>query len=223
VSELNLVEENTDFLVVNKSAGLITENSPFEDKTIENQLVRYLQVNNKKPYIGVVHRLDRVTSGALIFAKKKSVLVRFNELFSQRKIQKTYLAIVTNKPAKISGVLVNYLVKNQREKRADIVTNQTPDSQYCRLTYKLVGENEAGYLLEVKPSTGRFHQIRAQLAHIGCPIIGDTKYGSNQSYEPLSICLHAWKIQYVDPLSKDTVCFTAPVPKNAHWDFPKSK
>ena len=216
---LEVVHENKDYIVVNKMAGLISEKSPYEDCTVEDQVLNYLLINKRKPYIGVIHRLDRVTSGALIFAKKKSVLVEFNNLFSSRKVQKTYLAIVKNKPPKNKENLINFLVKNNLEKRADIVQSKSKDSLECILSYQVIDKNDFGYLLEIKPRTGRFHQIRAQLANIGLPIIGDEKYGSDQEYFPLSVCLHAWKLTYQASGSDEFKTFEAPLPKNDFWTF----
>lgn len=219
MTQLEILAENNDYVVVNKAAGLISEKSLYENLTVENQVLEYLSKTKKDPYVGVVHRLDRVTSGVLMFAKKKSVLVAFNELFSSRKVQKTYLAIVSTKPPKTKGHLVNFLVKNTKEKRADIVASKSKDTQDCRLSYKVIAQNEFGYLLEVKPETGRFHQIRAQLAHIGLPILGDEKYGSNQAYLPFSICLHAWKLTYEISETKELQTFEAPLPDNKFWEF----
>jgi 23S rRNA pseudouridine1911/1915/1917 synthase len=219
MSNLEVVHENNDYIVVNKMAGLISEKSPFEDCTVEDQVQNHLLKNKRKPYIGIIHRLDRVTSGVLIFAKKKSILVKFNDLFSSRKVQKTYLAIVKNKPPKNKKNVLNFLVKNNLEKRADIVPSKSKDSLECILSYEVIDQNDFGYLLEIKPKTGRFHQIRAQLAHIGLPIIGDEKYGSDQEYFPLSICLHAWKLTYLVHDSKEFNTFEAPLPKNAFWTF----
>ena len=220
---LEIVHENNDFIVVNKTAGLITEKSPFESLTVENQVHDYLSNKKNKPYVGVIHRLDRVTSGVLVFAKKKSVLVAFNEFFSSRKVQKTYLAVVSNKPPKNKQNLQHFLVKNLLEKRADIVPTKIKNAQDATLSYQIIGQNKYGYLLEVKPRTGRFHQIRAQLSHIGCPIIGDEKYGSDQKYVDLSVCLHAWKLTYPDLNTKENKMVEASMPKNAFWDFKSIK
>ncbi len=217
--KLEVLHENNDYLVVNKAAGLISEKSPYEAVTVEIQALNHLLKSKRKPYIGIIHRLDRVTSGVLILAKKKSILVEFNNLFSNRKVQKTYLAIVKNKPAKNKGNLVNFLIKNNKEKKADIVQSKTKDSLNCILSYQVIDKNDFGYLLEVKPKTGRFHQIRAQLANIGLPIIGDEKYGSDQKYLPLSICLHAWKLTYEISGSKESNTFEAPLPNNKFWTF----
>ncbi|REG88196.1 RluA family pseudouridine synthase [Winogradskyella sediminis] len=219
MSKLEIINDNNDFIVVNKTAGLITEKSLYENLTIEDQVFQHILKTKRKPYVGVIHRLDRVTSGVLIFAKKKSILSSFNTLFSSRKVHKTYLAIVKNKPSKSSGNLVNFLVKNTLEKKADIVKSKTKQSLNCRLSYKVMDQNDFGYLLEIRPKTGRFHQIRAQLAHIGLPIIGDEKYGSDQSYYPLSVCLHAWKLSYKDVNSEELITFEAPLPDNKFWKF----
>lgn len=217
--KLEVIHENNDYIVVNKAAGLITEQSPYEAITIETQVFNHILQSKRKPYVGIIHRLDRVTSGVLILAKKKSILVAFNTLFSSRKVQKTYLAIVKNKPAKNKGSLVNFLIKNNKEKRAEIVQSKSKDTQHCMLSYKVIGKNDAGYLLQVKPKTGRFHQIRAQLANIGLPIIGDEKYGSDSTYVPLSICLHAWKLTYEVSGSKEIQTFEAPLPNHDYWKF----
>ncbi len=219
MSNLEIIHENNDYIVVNKTAGRISEKSPYENDTVEDQVFNYFLKKKQKPFVGVIHRLDRVTSGILVFAKKKSILVEFNELFSSRKIQKTYLAIVKNKPLKNKASLSHFLIKNTLEKRAEIVSTKSKDSQKCLLSYEVIGENDFGYLLEVKPTTGRFHQIRAQLAHIGLPIIGDDKYGSDQNYMPLAICLHAWKLSYPSLDSKTQITHVATMPKNKFWTF----
>ncbi|MBI9032862.1 MAG: RNA pseudouridine synthase [Bacteroidales bacterium] len=219
MQNLKVVHENNDYIVINKMAGHISEKSPYEDYTVEDQVLNHLLKNKRKPYIGIIHRLDRVTSGVLIFAKKKSILVKFNALFSSRKVQKTYLAIVKNKPPKNKENLINFLVKNNLEKRADIVQSRSKDSLECILSYQVIDKNDFGYLLEIKPKTGRFHQIRAQLANIGLPIIGDEKYGSDQEYFPLSICLHAWKLTYQVSGYKEFKTYEAPLQKNDFWTF----
>lgn len=219
MSTLEVIHENNDYLVVNKAAGLISEQSPYEAVTVETQVFNHFLKSKRKPYVGIIHRLDRVTSGVLILAKKKSILVEFNNLFSSRKVQKTYLAIVKNKPTKSQGNLVNFLVKNNKEKRAEIVQSKSKDTLNCMLSYKVIDKNDFGYLIEVKPKTGRFHQIRAQLSNIGLPIIGDSTYGSDSTYAPLSICLHAWKLTFEVSDSKETKIYEAPLPNHDFWKF----
>ncbi|MXV37892.1 RNA pseudouridine synthase [Flavobacteriaceae bacterium Ap0902] len=216
---LQIIFENSDFVVINKAAGLISERSPFEDVTVESLLYQYLEERSKKPYVGVIHRLDRVTSGVLIFAKKKNILIQFNQFFRERKIHKTYLAIVQNKPRKDEEILKHFLIKNQKDKRADITIHKTKESVSATLSYEIINKNEYGYLLKIKPKTGRFHQIRAQLSHIGCPIIGDVKYGSPVAYFPLSIALHAWKLNFPMFKSDKPHAFIAGFPQNEFWKF----
>jgi len=219
MSKLEVIHENKGYIVVNKAAGLISEQSPFEKLTAESQIQKHLKTSKREPYIGVIHRLDRVTSGVLLFAKKKSILVAFNELFSNRKVQKTYWAIVHKKPAQNKETLTHFLFKNNFKKQAEIVPVNTKGAQKCSLTYRILEQNNLGYLLEIKPRTGRFHQIRAQLAHIGLPIIGDEKYGSDQKYLALSICLHARKLTYTPANSNESVSYEAPAPSNKYWKF----
>jgi len=220
---LEIIHENNDYIVVNKRAGLISEKSPFEAITVETHVYKHLLEKKRKAFIGVIHRLDRVTSGVLIFAKKKGVLVAFNKLFSEREIQKTYLAIVENEPPTSSGELLNYLVKNNLEKRADVEQSPSKEAKESILSYKLIAKNNFGCLLEVKPKTGRFHQIRAQLAHIGLPIIGDSKYGSTTEYQNLSVCLHAWKLTYKSLDTGKLITWEAAMPKNEFWEFDLNK
>jgi 23S rRNA pseudouridine1911/1915/1917 synthase len=224
--KLNIITENNDFIVVNKTSGLITESSPYESLTVQDQVGAHLSeqkparwAGGKKPYLGVVHRLDRVTSGVLLFAKKKSVLVAYNQLFSSRKVQKTYLALVSAKPEKNQARLENYLVKLAKEKKAQIVTAKSKEAKLAQLSYRVIGKNAQGYLLEVRPRTGRFHQIRAQLAHMGLPIVGDVKYGSTKEYLAQSICLHAWKLKLIPSGGQEAMQFEAPLPKNKYWIF----
>ncbi|EDP96479.1 RluA family pseudouridine synthase [Kordia algicida OT-1] len=219
MSKLEIIHENKDYIVVNKASGLISEKSPYEAVTVEDQVFQHILKSKRKPYVGIIHRLDRVTSGVLILAKKKSILVAFNKLFSSRKVQKTYLAIVKNKPTKSKGNLVNFLIKNNKEKKAEIVTTKSKEAQSCMLSYEVIGKNNIGYLLAVKPKTGRFHQIRAQLANIGLPIVGDSKYGSDVSYKSLSICLHAWKLTFEDVETKEQKTFEASLPNHDFWKF----
>jgi 23S rRNA pseudouridine1911/1915/1917 synthase len=221
MSDLEIIAETNDYIVVNKRAGLISEKNPFENSTVEDQVFDHLSKLNRTPFVGVIHRLDRVTSGVLIFAKKKKTLVEFNELFSSRKVQKTYLAVVKTKPEKQQATLVDFLFKNNIEKRANIVDKHSKNALEANLSYRIIDKNEQGYLLEIKPKTGRFHQIRAQLANLGCSIIGDEKYGSDQAYFPLTICLHAWKLTYPVIGSTTDETFEAPFPKNNFWEFGK--
>jgi 23S rRNA pseudouridine1911/1915/1917 synthase len=169
--------ETSHFLIINKPHGLIVEQNPWED-SVESQVQKHLAKTSKKPYLGIVHRLDRVTSGALILAKKKSALKNLNEQFRLKKIQKTYLSIVGNEPPNEKAILKNWLKKDLKNKKAILFSDLQKGAFECSLSYEKIASNSVGHLLKIKPKTGKFHQIRAQLSNIGCPIIGDEKYGS---------------------------------------------
>lgn len=211
--DLEIIFENNDYLVVNKPARLITEVNPFESPTVESLVFDYLARTKKKPYVGVVHRLDRVTSGVMVFAKKKSILKKLNTLFQEKQVQKTYWAITQRLPESSSGTLEHFLFKDQKNKKAVIFPGKKKDAKPCKLDYQLLIESNGLFLLEVKPLTGRFHQIRAQLAFVGCPIIGDEKYGSTRELKRLSIGLHARKLSFPDlEKGRSEVSYTAQVP-----------
>lgn len=212
-----ILQENKHWLVISKPAGLIVERNPFESPTVEELVYDHLARTSKKPYVGVVHRLDRVTSGLMIFAKKKSILRKLNEQFAQQAVQKTYLAITEQHPEASEGILKHWLYKNQKEKRADVFPRAGKDRKEVSLQYKVLKEINGLTLLEVRPMTGKFHQIRAQLAAIGCPILGDEKYGGQQAYRPQCAALHARRLQFRDPASGASLSFEAPLPQQEAW------
>ena len=201
--QLHILFENSHYLAIDKPAGLIVESSPFEKPTIESLVFEYLSQQYRNPYVGIVHRLDRVTSGILLIAKKRSALRHLNEQFRNRTIQKTYLAIVNSKPESAESLLTHWLIKDQKNKKALISDQSVQKAARVELTYHLLKAIEAGYLLKIIPKTGKFHQIRAQLSAIGCPIIGDEKYGSSIPYRHQAIALHAYSLQFVDPKTKE--------------------
>lgn len=214
---VEILLETPHFLVINKPHGLIVEQNPWED-SVENQVQNYLSKNSKKIYLGIVHRLDRVTSGALVLAKKKSALKDLNEQFRLKKIRKTYLAIVENEPPNKKGVLKSWLKKDLIKKRAIIYSKPQKDTVECSLSYEKIASNEVGHLLKIKPKTGRFHQIRAQFSHINCPIIGDEKYGSKTPFFKNSVALHASELVFKNPQNDELVRIKAPFPENDFWD-----
>jgi len=206
-----IIFESTALIVINKESGIISEQNPFEALSAESQVRHYLGQGLKPPFVGVAHRLDRVTSGLLIFAKKKSALKQLNQWFADRKIQKTYLAMTSTPPSPAKGILEHHLFTDKAAKKALVYDHPEGGTKPARLHYRTLEVNEHGTLLEIKPSTGRFHQIRAQLSHIGCPIIGDEKYGGSPMI-PNSIALHAWKVKLPEAVNGSLIYFEA-VPK----------
>jgi 23S rRNA pseudouridine1911/1915/1917 synthase len=218
--ELNILYEDRQLLALNKPHGIVVEFEPHLKFTLESQALNYLRSREKYPqkcFIGVPHRLDRPVSGVVLFAKKKLALKQLVEKFTQREMDKTYLAIVEKPPVQPEAELTNWLVKDTAQRKALIYATQVRDSMRVILQYKTLAQNSTGTLLQIKLITGKFHQIRAQLAHIGCPIIGDAHYGSTVTYKENAICLHARQLQLLHPETNAPLVITAPVPDDAMW------
>lgn len=209
---LNVVLETDQFIVVDKPAGIQVEH--FQGvESLEDMVRDYL----KKPFVGIVHRLDKPVSGLVILAKKKSALKKLNEQFRERKIEKGYFAVTNTSPVCGQGKLEHYL-KRSVDNRSAVVTSQK-DSKgvYCALEYQMIEEKDGLYLLEVKPLTGRFHQIRVQLAAVGCPIVGDVAYGGKEVDEMKGIGLRAFRLVFYDPESGQKIEVKAPWRKENIW------
>lgn len=209
--EIPILYESKWLLAINKPAGLVVEQAP-HFPSVEDWAQHYISKYEKKTYVGIIHRLDRSVSGALLLAKRKAALKDLNEQFRERRVQKTYLALVENEPPQAQGTLTHWLRKDQAAKKALVFDKKVKDSVECRLDYKIAGKNDAGFILEIQLHTGKFHQIRAQLAAIGCPILGDSKYGAILPYQPEAIALHAWRLSFLDPLTSDQILLEAPLP-----------
>ncbi|MGB1111821.1 MAG: RluA family pseudouridine synthase [Schleiferiaceae bacterium] len=218
VEKEGVLFESNQLLVVQKPAGIITEDNPFEANNLEANYRAYLKQKINDPYLGVVHRLDRVTSGVVIFAKKRGTLKTLNRWFEERQIQKTYWAITSKAPKEEKGVLIHHLLINQKSKKALVVDPKVKGAKKAELSYKVLSSLDDHYLLEINPKTGRFHQIRAQLSHMGCPIIGDEKYGSTAPYQKLQIALHARSLQLPEPVNGSPVIFEGNVPNTEIWE-----
>jgi 23S rRNA pseudouridine1911/1915/1917 synthase len=181
---------------------------------------QYLKEKYQKPgnvFLGVTHRLDRPVSGLVIFAKTSKALTRLNEMFRAGEVKKTYWAVVKNAPKESEGELVHFLVRNEKQNKSYAYDKEVPNSKKAVLDYRLIGRSENYYLLEVDLKTGRHHQIRCQLAKMGCPIKGDLKYGSPRSNPDGSICLHARRVRFVHPVSKELIELKAPLPEGNLW------
>jgi 23S rRNA pseudouridine1911/1915/1917 synthase len=188
---LTILAETPHWIAINKPAGLVVERDRHGYPSVEEEVSTYLKRGKREPYVGIVHRLDRPVSGVLLLAKKKSALKQLNEQFRLRQVKKVYWAVVENRPPSDQGLLEGWINKDAVGKRAVYSKEAGKGALPCSLSYKLLAEAEGRYLLEIIPYTGKFHQIRVQLAAIGCPIIGDQAYGSTAVYASNAIALHA--------------------------------
>ena len=218
---MTVVYEDNHIVVVNKTSSEIVQGDKTGDTPLSEMVKQYLKEKYNKPgnvFIGVTHRLDRPVSGLVVFAKTSKALPRLNEMFRNGEVKKTYWAIVKECPKETEGELVHYLVRNEKQNKSYAYDKEVKNSKKAVLHYKLIGHSQNYYLLEVDLKTGRHHQIRCQLAKMGCPITGDLKYGSPRSNPDGSICLHARTVQFVHPVSKEMIRLTAPVPEGNLWN-----
>ena len=218
---MTVIYEDNHIIVVNKSSSEIVQGDKTGDTPLSETVKQYLKEKYKKPgnvFLGVVHRLDRPVSGIVLFARTSKALPRLNEMFKNSEVKKTYWAIVKNCPKETEGELVHYLVRNEKQNKSYAYDKEVKDSKKAILDYKLIGHSQNYYLLEVHLHTGRHHQIRCQLAKMGCPIKGDLKYGFPRSNPDGSICLHSRKVSFVHPVSKELIELEAPVPEGNLWN-----
>ncbi len=217
---LNVIYEDNHLIVVNKRAGDIVQGDKTGDKPLSEVVKTFLKEKYNKPgnvYLGVVHRLDRPTTGIILFSKTSKALPRLNKLFSEKKTAKTYWALVKNEPPKQKDTLVHYLKRNPKQNKSYAHKNEVPDSKKAILYYEVIKKLDNYFLLEIDLETGRHHQIRSQLSAIGCPIKGDLKYGFDRSNKDASIHLHARKLSLVHPVQKEEITFVAPLPDEPLW------
>jgi 23S rRNA pseudouridine1911/1915/1917 synthase len=215
-----ILYEDNHLLIINKKAGELAQGDETGDIPLIDSLKEFIKVRDQKPgnvFLGLIHRLDRPTSGVLIFAKTSKALSRMNEVFKTREVKKTYWAIVEGKPEKEFEHLEHYLRKNQKNNKVSVFTKPTPNAKRAILEYKTIGKLDNYTLLEVDLFTGRSHQIRSQLSFIGHSIKGDLKYGAKRSNPDGSISLHARKINFIHPVTKENLSIIAPPPKDNLW------
>lgn len=221
---LQVLFEDNHLIVVNKPAGWLVQGDETGDRPLSEYVKDYIAQRYNKPgavFLGVVHRLDRPVSGVCIFARTSKALERMNKLFHDQEIKKTYWAITDQVPDPLEGHLVHYLLKDRERnvtKAYDRPSNRNEGAKRCELTYKLLGQLNQSNLIEVFPQTGRSHQIRAQLARIGCPIRGDVKYGYPKLNENACIHLHCRRMEFIHPVKKEPVNIEAEPPKDPAWD-----
>lgn len=218
---LQVLYEDNHIIIVNKRAGDIVQGDKTGDQPLSEVVKEYIKDKYNKPgnvYLGVVHRLDRPTTGIVMFAKTSKALPRLNKLFSDKDAKKTYWAIVKNTPQKTKDTLIHWLKKNPKNNKSFAHINEVNDSKKAILHYKILKKLKTYYLLEIELETGRHHQIRSQLSSIGCPIKGDLKYGFDRSNADASISLHARQLQFIHPVSKENINVIAPLPNDPVWD-----
>ena len=218
---MTVVYEDNHIIVVNKTASEIVQGDKTGDTPLSEMVKEYLKVKYNKPgnvFVGVTHRLDRPVSGVVVFAKTSKALSRLNDMFRLGEVKKTYWAIVKDRPKELEGELMHWMVRNEKQNKSYAYDKERPNSKKAILRYKLIGHSQNYHLLEVDLQTGRHHQIRCQLAKMGCPIKGDLKYGSPRSNPDGSICLHARRVRFVHPVSKEMIDVTAPLPSGNLWN-----
>ena len=212
---LQVLYDDNHVIIVNKRAGDIVQGDKTGDEPLSEVVKAYIKQRDNKPgnvYLGVVHRLDRPTTGIVLFAKTSKALPRLNSLFSEKSAQKTYWAVVKNAPPKKEDTLIHWLKKNPKNNKSTAYSEEVSDSKKAILHYKLLKKLDNYFLLEIALETGRHHQIRSQLATIGCIIKGYLKYGADRSNPDASIHLHARQLRFTHPVNQETIDVTAPVP-----------
>lgn len=218
---LQIIYEDNHLIAVNKRVGDIVQGDKTGDKPLSEIVKDYIAEKYNKPgavYLGVPHRLDRPTSGVILFAKTSKALTRMNKMFSGRETEKVYWAIVKNAPPKLEGTLTHYLKRNPKQNKSYSHDKEIPESKKGILHYKLLKKLDNYYLLEINLETGRHHQIRSQLSAIGCPIKGDLKYGFDRSNQNGGIHLHAKILRFVHPVAKNEITIEAPTPDDPLWN-----
>lgn len=217
---MTVLYEDNHLIIVNKNSSEIVQGDKTGDKPLVDVVKDYIKEKYHKPgnvFLGVVHRLDRPVSGLVVFARTSKALTRLNEMFRTKEVHKTYWAIVGNRPSAPEGELIHWLVRNEKQNKSYAYDKEIQGSKKAILDYRLIGQSDRYFLLEINLKTGRHHQIRCQLAKMGCPIKGDLKYGAPRSNPDGSICLHARRITFIHPVSKKEIDVEAPLPDSKLW------
>ena len=232
---MEVLYDDNHIIIVSKSSSEIVQGDKTGDKPLSETVAAWIKEKYCKPgnvFVGVAHRLDRPVSGVVVFAKTSKALARLNDMFRNGAVDKRYLAIVHERPQKESGELVNWLVRNEKQNRSYAYDTERPGSKKAVLRYRLIASSTNYHLLEVELMTGRHHQIRCQLAKMGCPIKGDLKYGAARSNPDGSISLHAFSVAFEHPVSHKKISVQAPLPSDTLWqsfaevirkEFPESQ
>ena len=217
---MEVVYEDNHIIIVNKQSGEIVQGDKTGDRPLSDIVKDYIKEKYQKPgavFLGVVHRLDRPVSGLVVFARTSKALTRLNKMFAEGEVHKTYWALVKNAPQKTEDTLTHWLVRNEKQNKSYAYATEKPNAKKAILKYRLIGKSDNYSLLEVQLMTGRHHQIRCQLAAMGCPIKGDLKYGAPRSNPDGSISLLSHSVAFIHPVSKERITVEAPLPDDPLW------
>jgi 23S rRNA pseudouridine1911/1915/1917 synthase len=226
MSKLEVLFEDNHLIIVNKKSGDIVQGDKTGDAPMSDYVKQYIKEKYDKPgevFLGLPHRLDRPTSGIVVFARTSKALTRMNELFKNKELKKTYWAITENAPKPKQDTVISYLKKNEKQNKSYAIPFAKDGYKRAELDYKLLNGSDKYHLLEVNLKTGRHHQIRVQLSGIECIIKGDLKYGAKRSNKDGSISLHSRYLEFIHPIQKEPVKITAPVPNDPLWQFFEKK
>lgn len=217
---VEVLYEDNHLIAVYKKPSDLSQSDKTGDTALDSEVKKYLADKYNKPgevFLGVVHRLDRPVGGVMLFARTSKALQRMNEIFRTRDVRKTYLAVVNERPPEDEDVLTHYLKKNEKQNKTYVYDKEVNGSKQASLSYRLAGRSDRYFLIEVELHSGRHHQIRAQLAKIGCPVKGDLKYGYPRSNEDGSICLFARRLEFIHPVKKEKVSIIGHFPQGDVW------
>ena len=219
---MQVVYEDNHIIIVSKRSGEIVQGDKTSDEPLSETVKRYIKEKYGKPgevFLGVVHRLDRPVSGLVVFARTSKALTRLNKMFAEGDVHKTYWAITKNTPKEPEGTLTHWIVRNEQQNKSYAYDKEKPHAKKAILHYRVIGHSDNYSLIEVRLMTGRHHQIRCQLAAMGCPIKGDLKYGAPRSNPDGSISLLSRRMEFVHPVSKENICVEAPLPDDPLWQL----
>lgn len=217
-----ILYEDNHLIAVYKKPSDLSQGDKTGDIALDREVKKYIAEKYNKMgdvFLGIIHRLDRPVGGVLLFARTSKALERMNDIFRTREVRKTYLAVVNERPPSDESVLVHYLKKNEKQNKTYVFDSEVKGSKMASLSYRLVSRSKRYYLLEIELHSGRHHQIRAQLAKIGCPIKGDLKYGYPRSNKDGSISLFARKLEFIHPVNKKQISIVADLPHQDIWSL----
>ncbi len=218
----DVIYEDNHLIAVNKPAGVLVQRDATTDMSMSDLVKKYIKKKYDKPgdvFLGTIHRIDRPVSGVTIYARTSKALSRMNELWRTKQVKKTYIALSHKNPENFSGTLVHYISKNEQKNKVNVYDKVRNGAKKSETKYELLSRINNVFAFKVEPITGRSHQIRAQFSRMGCPLVGDLKYGASEALNDKSVGLHAYSIEFVHPVKKEEIKITAPPIKRPPWNF----